>query len=135
MTNTIHIEYLGEVPLYLGLGLQVITSIILGGIVGYDREKKMKSAGLKTNILICLGATLYTVISLLNIENHAGVTDPNRVGAQIVSGIGFLGAGAQSSWLFLFMSQISAGVRYPADTKIRLSCGRTVIPRQRWCGY
>lgn len=94
MTNTIHIEILGEVPLYLGLGIQVITAIILGGIVGYDREKKMKSAGLKTNILICLGATLYTVISLLNVQNHTGPMDPNRVGAQIVSGIGFLGAGA-----------------------------------------
>jgi len=94
MTNTVHIEFLGEVPLYFGLGIQVITAIILGGIVGYDREKKMKSAGLKTNILICLGATLYTVISLLNVQNHTGAMDPNRVGAQIVSGIGFLGAGA-----------------------------------------
>ncbi len=94
MTNTIHIEILGEVPLYFGLGLQVITAIILGGIVGYDREKKMKSAGLKTNILICLGATLYTVISLLNVQNFSNSMDPNRVGAQIVSGIGFLGAGA-----------------------------------------
>lgn len=94
MTNTVHIEILGEVPLYIGLGVQVITAIFLGGIVGYDREKKMKSAGLKTNILICLGATLYTVISLLNVQNHAGPMDANRVGAQIVSGIGFLGAGA-----------------------------------------
>jgi putative Mg2+ transporter-C (MgtC) family protein len=94
MTNTIHIEILGEVPLYFGLGLQVLTAIILGGIVGYDREKKMKAAGLKTNILICLGATLYTVISMLNVQNNVGPMDPNRVGAQIVSGIGFLGAGA-----------------------------------------
>ncbi|MBC96711.1 MAG: hypothetical protein CME63_03115 [Halobacteriovoraceae bacterium] len=94
MTNTIELEVLGKVPLYLGLGLQVVTAIILGGIVGYDREKKMKAAGLKTNILICLGATLYTVISLLNVHNNLGPMDPNRVGAQIVSGIGFLGAGA-----------------------------------------
>jgi putative Mg2+ transporter-C (MgtC) family protein len=63
-------------------------------MVGYDREKKMKSAGLKTNIMICLGATLYTVISLLNVKGYPVPVDPNRVGAQIVSGIGFLGAGA-----------------------------------------
>lgn len=94
LANTIFIEQLGEVPLYLGMGIQVISAIILGGMVGYDREKKMKSAGLKTNIMICLGATLYTVISLLNVKGYPMAVDPNRVGAQIVSGIGFLGAGA-----------------------------------------
>jgi len=93
MTNTIELEIIGKVPLYIGLGIQVIAAILLGGMVGYDREKKMKAAGLKTNILICLGATLYTVISLFNVQNNIG-TDANRVGAQIVSGIGFLGAGA-----------------------------------------
>ena len=93
MTNTIELEIIGKVPLYIGLGIQVVAAILLGGMVGYDREKKMKAAGLKTNILICLGATLYTVISLFNVQNNIG-TDANRVGAQIVSGIGFLGAGA-----------------------------------------
>lgn len=92
--QNIKIELLGEVPLYLGVGIQIISAIILGGIVGYDREKKMKAAGLKTNILICLGATLYTAMSVLHLEGFAGPADPNRVGAQIVSGIGFLGAGA-----------------------------------------
>lgn len=92
--QTMDIEILGEVPVYFGVGCQVMSAIILGGIVGYDREKKMKSAGLKTNIMICLGATLYTTISLLNVQNFTGPMDPNRVGAQIVSGIGFLGAGA-----------------------------------------
>jgi putative Mg2+ transporter-C (MgtC) family protein len=91
----VYIELLGEVPLYFGIGVQVLTAVLLGSMVGYDREKKMKAAGLKTNILICLGATLYTSISLLNIHGFAvGPVDPNRVGAQIVSGIGFLGAGA-----------------------------------------
>jgi len=94
LANTIFIEQLGEVPLYLGMGIQVFSAIVLGGMVGYDREKKMKSAGLKTNIMICLGATLYTVISLLNVKGYPVPVDPNRVGAQIVSGIGFLGAGA-----------------------------------------
>lgn len=95
MMETIRIEILGEVPMYLGVGIQILAAIVLGGIVGYDREKKMKAAGLKTNILICLGATLYTVISVLHVKAFSGgPVDPNRVGAQIVSGIGFLGAGA-----------------------------------------
>ncbi len=93
---TMTIEFLGEVNIYLGLGIEIVTSMILGGLIGYDREKKMKSAGIKTNILICLGATLYTAISLINLLHFAphGPADPNRIAAQIVSGIGFLGAGA-----------------------------------------
>ena len=89
-------DYFGEVDAFLGIGVEVITAFILGSLIGYDREKKMKSAGIKTNILICVGATLYTTISLLNMQLFAnGVpADPNRIAAQVVSGIGFLGAGA-----------------------------------------
>lgn len=93
--TTVKIELLGDVPMYLGVGLQILSAVLLGGMVGFDREKKMKAAGIKTNILICLGATLYTCISVLFVKTQAGgPVDPNRVGAQIVSGIGFLGAGA-----------------------------------------
>jgi len=88
------IEFLGDVSIYFGIGVQVIMALCLGGLVGYDREKKMKSAGIKTNILICLGATLYTTVGLLISVGTTGISDPNRVAAQIVSGIGFLGAGA-----------------------------------------
>ncbi|EQC49357.1 Mg2+ transporter-C, MgtC family [Bacteriovorax sp. BSW11_IV] len=90
----IHLEFLGEVPLYLGLGIEIVTAFCLGALIGFDREKKMKSAGIKTNIMICLGATLYTSMSMLNQSMAGGMSDPNRVAAQIVSGIGFLGAGA-----------------------------------------
>ena len=91
----IHLDYFGEVDAFIGIGVEVITAFILGSLIGYDREKKMKSAGIKTNILICVGATLYTTISLINIQLFAnGSADPNRAAAQIVSGIGFLGAGA-----------------------------------------
>jgi len=96
LPNTVTLEYFGEVNLYIGIGIQIIAAMFLGGLVGYDREKKMKAAGLKTNILICVGAALYTIISLLNLKgvSPVGAVDPNRVAAQIVSGIGFLGAGA-----------------------------------------
>lgn len=88
------LDYFGEVDVFVGVGVEVVTAFALGAIIGYDREKKMKSAGIKTNILICIGATLYTTISLLNQQMYGGVTDPNRTAAQVVSGIGFLGAGA-----------------------------------------
>jgi putative Mg2+ transporter-C (MgtC) family protein len=94
MVYKINIELLGETNMYFGLGLEIMTALILGGLIGFDREKKMKSAGIKTNMLICLGATLYTAISIINQQNAGGITDPNRIAAQIVSGIGFLGAGA-----------------------------------------
>lgn len=92
--HTVQIEFLGEVHLYLGMGIQILTAVILGGLVGFDREQKMKSAGIKTNMLICIGATLYTAVSLLNQQDAGEIADPNRIAAQIVSGIGFLGAGA-----------------------------------------
>ncbi len=91
---TMPIEYLGEVSIYLGVGIQVVTALILGGLVGLDRERKLKSAGIKTNILICLGATLYTSIGLILASETSNTADPARMAAQIVSGIGFLGAGA-----------------------------------------
>lgn len=77
-------------------GVKALLAIVCGGIVGLERELKNKPAGLKTNILICLGSALFTTTSVL-ISNangpggHEG--DPSRVAAQIVSGIGFLGGG------------------------------------------
>jgi putative Mg2+ transporter-C (MgtC) family protein len=90
------LELLGEVSIYIGIAIQIVFALVLGGLVGYDREVKMKAAGFKTNIMICIGATLYTTISMLNLDTHStsAMIDPNRVAAQIVSGIGFLGAGA-----------------------------------------
>ena len=65
LMQKVHIELLGEVSVYFGLGIEIVTAFVLGGLIGYDREKKMKAAGIKTNMLICIGATLYTAVSLL----------------------------------------------------------------------
>ena len=95
VTQTVYIEYLGNVDVYLGMGIKIVTGLVLGSLVGYDREQKMKNAGIKTNVLICLGATLYTAISMLGHVQGGGINyDSARIPAQIVSGIGFLGAGA-----------------------------------------
>ena len=75
---------------------RVVFAVICGGIIGLERELKNKPAGLKTNILICLGASLYTSVSVLTSYAHASegyFGDPSRIAAQIVSGIGFLGGG------------------------------------------
>lgn len=70
---------------------------LLGGIIGMDREASGKPAGFRTNILICVGAALLTELSIdiaaRWVEIHGTVADPARIAAQIVSGIGFLGAG------------------------------------------
>lgn len=91
----IRVELFGEVNIYLGIGIKIFCAVLLGTIIGLDREKKLKTAGVKTQILICLGATLYVTISQLSLYNVNGYPniDPTRVAAQVVSGIGFLGAG------------------------------------------
>lgn len=78
-------------------GPKVFFSILCGGLIGLERELKNKSAGIKTNILICAGSTLYTSLSVLMSEAHSSAGyygDPARLAAQVVSGIGFLGGGA-----------------------------------------
>jgi putative Mg2+ transporter-C (MgtC) family protein len=78
-------------------GPRVFFAILCGGLIGLERELKNKAAGLKTNMLICLGAALYTSVSVLisgSFADQGHFGDPARVAAQIVSGIGFLGGGA-----------------------------------------
>jgi putative Mg2+ transporter-C (MgtC) family protein len=70
---------------------RLLTAALLGAILGFEREARHKSAGLRTNILIAVGSALFTVMSL---ELGADGGDPGRIAAQIVTGIGFLGAGA-----------------------------------------
>jgi putative Mg2+ transporter-C (MgtC) family protein len=75
----------------------LLLSVVLGGIIGLERELSGKAAGFRTNLLICLGAALLTDLSVIIAGDHAlngGVrADPGRIAAQIVSGVGFLGAG------------------------------------------
>ncbi len=78
------------------LFLRLTLACILGGVIGYERQSRRKSAGLRTNILVCLGSCLIMVLSEALYQNVEGRTnaDPARLAAQVVSGIGFLGAGA-----------------------------------------
>ncbi len=71
------------------ISLRLVASSILGGAIGYQREKTGHPAGLRTHILVSIGATLFTISSILFSDNG----DPGRIAANIVTGIGFLGAG------------------------------------------
>jgi len=71
--------------------LALVVAVVLGGLVGLEREINGKPAGIRTNILICLGAAAFTIVSKhLGVELNNG--DP-RIAAGIVTGVGFLGAG------------------------------------------
>lgn len=75
----------------LDLMLQVGLATLLGGAIGLERELGGKPAGLRTNILICVGSVLYTHLSIAMIGGTGN--DPTRVAGQIVTGVGFIGAG------------------------------------------
>ncbi len=81
--------------LRLDLLARLVLAAVLGGIVGVEREWSGKPAGFRTNLLICVGAALLTElsISVARAADPFAMADPGRIAAQIVSGIGFLGAG------------------------------------------
>lgn len=82
---------------YLEILLKILISILLGGLIGYERERHNQPAGLKTHIILCVGATLITIVSLAiarDMTDSQHVPDPTRIAANIVTGIGFLGGGA-----------------------------------------
>lgn len=83
--STADLEHL--LPAFL---LRCLVAVLCGGMIGIERELKNKPAGFRTNILICLGSTIYMAIGIL--LGPVGA-DPTRVAAQVVTGIGFLGAG------------------------------------------
>jgi len=73
--------------------VKLLAAALAGALIGLERELSAKPAGLRTNIMICLGAAMFTIMSDRLAEGHA-VSDRARVAAQIVTGVGFLGAGA-----------------------------------------
>ncbi|WP_300670723.1 MgtC/SapB family protein [Desulfoluna sp.] len=81
--------------------IRILTAAALGGLLGLERDIHGREAGLRTHLLVCAGSALFMTLSttvssfgVLKPEAFQGVTDPGRIAAQIVTGIGFLGAGA-----------------------------------------
>lgn len=71
---------------------RLVLATILGGVIGLERQLKHRPAGLRTNLFICLGAAMYTLLSDTLAVEHIG--DHTRIAAQIIPGIGFIGAGS-----------------------------------------
>src|SRR6202789_2183403 len=85
-------------PLDWNLILRLLIAAVLGSIIGADRERLAWAAGLRTHMLVSVGACLFMIVSAFGFADVLGaknvVLDPSRVAAQVVSGIGFLGAGS-----------------------------------------
>jgi len=102
----LNLKFAGELTVEV-VCFRLILAIILGGIVGYEREKNNRPAGFRTHILVCFGAAIVSMIqdqlrlNILDIARTEGSavasvikTDLGRLGAQVISGVGFLGAGS-----------------------------------------
>ena len=73
--------------------MRLAVAAVLGGIIGLDREYRAKEAGLRTHFLVALGSALFMIVSMYGFGDGA-IGDPGRVAAQVVTGIGFIGAGS-----------------------------------------
>jgi putative Mg2+ transporter-C (MgtC) family protein len=85
--------------------IRLLLAIVIGGLVGYEREYQNRPAGFRTHILVCIGACVISMIQLYDVQNTIDMiaknpqlanslkADIGRIGAQVVSGVGFLGAG------------------------------------------
>lgn len=106
--------------------IRIKISAILGFLIGWDRESKRKPAGLKTYMYVCVASTLITLISIYSVEEFSGLNNrtmmnPMRLTAQIVAGLGFLGAGVilkdglqvkglTSAAMILFVGGVGIGI-------------------------
>jgi putative Mg2+ transporter-C (MgtC) family protein len=72
---------------------QIVLAALLGGVIGFERAWHGHPAGLRTNSLVAVGACLFTILSITAFPMHGSTQDTARIAAQVVSGIGFIGAG------------------------------------------
>ena len=80
----------------LDIAVRLVSAVFLGGMIGLEREIHGKEAGFRTYALVCLGSSLVMIVSTQMFELYRNIAevDPSRIAAQVVSGVGFLGAGA-----------------------------------------
>ena len=102
------------------LFLRLSVALLLGGIIGFEREYRSKDAGFRTHFLVSLGSALFCLVSQYGFGD--GLKDASRVAAQVVSGIGFLGAGT-----IIFQKSVVRGLTTAAGlwvtAAIGLACG------------
>lgn len=81
-----------EAGTQIELTLRLVAALVLGGVIGWERELQRMPAGFRTHALVALGSAIFTVVSAYGLTGPQ--SDPTRIAAQIVSGVGFLGGGA-----------------------------------------
>lgn len=111
--------------------LRLLMAAVVGAVIGLDRERAHKWAGIRTMLLVCLGSALFTVVSMFGFGGMAGesqVVDPARLAAGIVVGIGFLGAGVilHSEKVVIGLTT-AAAVWAVAAVGVTIGCGLYLI--------
>ena len=86
------VEILESVNVWSAI-LRIVLATLIGGIIGLDRGRHGRVAGARTHILVCLGAAVTTLVGFYTAEHLGFANDPLRMGAQVISGVGFLGVG------------------------------------------
>lgn len=110
-----------EMSSVAGLSIvRLVLAAILGGVIGFERQLKHRSAGLRTNMFICFGAAMFTILSDQLAAEHTG--DHTRVAAQIIPGIGFIGAGT----IFRARGELVTGLTTAATLFVVASIGMAV---------
>lgn len=125
----------------INLILRIIIAALLGGIIGLEREYRAKEAGFRTHFLVGLGSALFMVVSQYGFEHILATQpnvslDPSRIASQVVSGIGFIGAGT-----IIFQNRSSAdsqqppvyGQRLPSVWPVGQACTSLLWLQRSWC--
>lgn len=108
--------------------LRLLIAAVCGGVIGYERKNRLKEAGVRTHLIVCLAASLMMILSKYGFHDVLGQNgfglDPSRIAAQIVSGVGFLGAGM----IFMRRQEISglttaAGIWATAGVGMAIGAG------------
>ena len=92
LLHRLFVSKMGFPPVVGQTVVRLVLAAVLGGIIGLEREIKHKPAGLRTNMFMCLGSALFTILSFELASEYSG--DHTRIAAQIIPGIGFIGAGS-----------------------------------------
>lgn len=103
--------------------LRLLLAALFGGLMGIERGRHGRAAGLRTHILVCLGAALAALVGLYSVQTLGYQADPLRVGAQVISGIGFLGVGTILIKGRFQVTGLTTAAGLWATAAIGLACG------------
>lgn len=115
--------------------VRLLLAVVLGGIIGFERERHGRAAGLRTHVLVCVGSAMATLIGhyCLTLADYSG--DPLRIGAQVLSGVGFLGAGTIISNGRFQVTGLTTAAGLWATASIGLAVGIGFYEAAAFCAF